>query len=138
LDQLAPGLGITTSTTPDALVVLLLNSFSGHSLPTGDPERFIEVEVSFLDDAGEPTGPTYTERIGQVWKWWPEPVKLSDNRLAPLESREIRLQIPSSAKRWVVTARSHRISNEAAQFHDLGEYPRSRVTHELEGNIEND
>ena len=133
LDQLAPGLGITTSETQDTFVIQLENSFSGHYLPTGDPERFIQVEVTFFDGSGETTGPIYTERIGQVWKWWPEPVKLDDTRLAPLESREIRFQKPPSALRWSVIARSHRISDEAAIYHHLVDYPSSRITHELVG-----
>jgi hypothetical protein len=133
LDQLAPGLAVTASTTEELLAIRLENSFSGHRLPTGDPERFILVVTKFFSASGQAVGTTNTERIGQTWQWWPEPLKLGDNRLAPLEVREVRLARPSYAQSWKITVTNHRIGEEAAQFHGLVDYPRSRVTHRLEG-----
>lgn len=65
--------------------VQIRNARAGHSVPTADPERFVLVRVRLLDERnGELMRQEY--RIGQVWQWEPAK-KLSDNRLAPLESR---------------------------------------------------
>ncbi len=132
-DQLGTGLGVEVTAEPAALVLKLINAWAGHLLPTGDPERFILVEVHFLDPEGRPVGDAYRERIGQTWKWWPEPEKVSDNRLAPFEVRQVRVARPAGASGWSVVASSHRISAEAIRYHDLESYPASRVTHRLEG-----
>jgi len=135
LDLLGPGLGVEVAADPAAgeLVVALSNAVAGHLLPTGDPERFIQVEVEFLDAAGARVGEPWRERIGQSWEWYPEPRKLGDNRLAPLEVRESRLPLPAGAAAWRLTASSHRIGREALEYHDLEGYPASRVTHRLDG-----
>ncbi len=132
LDRLGPGLSVTAAVQDDALRVEYGNGGAGHRLPTGDPERFIQIELEFRDAQGQPVG-AWSERIGQVWKWWPEPEKLSDNRLAPLERREAVVPRPAGAVTWVLTATSHRISQEALDFHDLEDYPASRVTQRIEG-----
>ena len=133
LDQLGPGLGVEQEASADAILVRLSNSAAGHMLPTGDPERFILVEVSFLDDEGRRIGEPHRERIGQTWEWWPEPRKLDDNRLAPLEVREVTIPRPAGATRWILVAASHRISAEALEYHRLDGYPSSRVTHRRHG-----
>jgi len=135
VDQLGAGLGVEVEATNDELVVRLSNSAAGHLLPTGDPERFILVEVGFSDSRRRPVGETYRERIGQTWEWWPVPRKLTDNRLAPLEVRELRIPRPETAVGWALVATSHRISAEALEFHDLGNYPSSRVTHQRIGDF---
>ncbi len=134
-DQLGFGLGVEVALGPAGLEVELSNAAAGHKLPTGDPERHILVEVSFADEGGRALGETWVFRIGQIWEWWPEPKKLGDNRLAPLESRLERVVIPEGARRWSLVATSHRISKEALEYHDLEGYPASRVTHRLEGEI---
>jgi hypothetical protein len=135
LDQLGPGLGVDVKATAEGLVVQLSNSAAGHLLPTGDPERFILVEVVFLDADQRPIGEPHHERIGQTWEWWPAPRKLADNRLAPLETRELRLSRPAAAAAWSLAATSHRIGAEAVEYHGLEGYPASRVTHELQGDF---
>lgn len=65
--------------------VQIRNARAGHSVPTADPERFVLVRVRLLDEQnGELKRQEH--RIGQVWQWEPAK-KISDNRLAPLESR---------------------------------------------------
>jgi hypothetical protein len=135
LDQLGPGLGVEVTPTRRELVLELENSAAGHLLPTGDPERFIMVTVSFFDSADRPTGDVHQTRIGQQWTWWPEPEKRGDNRLKPLEVRDFRVARPREARRWSVIAESHRISREALDYHRLAGYPASRVTHELSGEL---
>ena len=66
-----------------------------------------------------------------MWTWWPLPEKQSDNRLAPREARTWPLAVPDGAVGAVVTASSHRITEDTAVFHHLGDYPRSLVTHTL-------
>ncbi|MCH7666650.1 MAG: hypothetical protein IH936_12060 [Acidobacteria bacterium] len=138
VDQLGAGLGVEVEATSDELVVRLSNSAAGHLLPTGDPERFILVEVDFSDSQKRAVGETYRERIGQTWEWWPVPRKLADDRLAPLEVRELRIPRPETAAAWTLVATSHRISAEALEFHDLADYPSSRVTHERMGDFPTD
>ena len=133
LDQLPPGLEIGAQASARELVVTLTNVSAGHLLPTGDPERFILVDVEFSDRGGRPQGEARSERIGQTWKWWPTPEKLADNRLKPLEAKELRIPRPPGAHLWSVVASSHRIGEEAVTFHHLEGYPASRVTHRLEG-----
>lgn len=103
----------------------LTNAYAGHMLPTGDPERFIRVEVTLIA-AGRGVG-TEVLRIGQRWEWWPAARKLSDNRLKPLEERLESViftgnpPAPLSAEIRVVNAR---MNEEAAAYHDLLEtYP---------------
>lgn len=133
LEQLGFGLGVDVEPASDRLIVTLANAAAGHLLPTGDPERHIWVEIAFLDADGRPVGEPHRERIGQIWEWWPEPRKLADNRLAPLEERPVSIGRPEGAVRWSVEASSHRITQEVIEYHDLHGYPSSRVTHRLEG-----
>jgi hypothetical protein len=81
------------------------NSNPGHKLPSGDPERFIQIEVlSFVK--GRPISENYLRghyRIGQVWEWWPEAKLKEDNRLLPMETRKIlipleRMSLPAVEK----------------------------------------
>ena len=53
-------------------------SRAGHQLPTGDPERWVQVDVVFLDAEGQVVGEPWQVRLGQVWEWWPAPNKLGD------------------------------------------------------------
>jgi hypothetical protein len=133
LDLLGAGLGVEVEVGADEVVLQLSNSAAGHMLPTGDPERFIQVEVQFSGEDGQTVGETHRERIGQTWEWWPAPRKLADNRLAPLEVRTIRIARPEGASDWSLVATSHRISAEAAEYHSLDGYPASLVTHERRG-----
>jgi hypothetical protein len=135
LDQLGAGLGVELEATSDELLVRLSNSAAGHLLPTGDPERFILVEIAFSDSRDRRIGEIHRERIGQTWEWWPTPRKLADNRLAPFEVRQVQIPRPQGASRWTLVATSHRISAEAVEFHDLAGYPTLRVTHRRRGDF---
>jgi len=128
-----PGLGLKASTLDGSVHLVLSNERAGHLIPTGDPERWIQIEVEFLGEDGEPLGEPWTYRIGQVWEWSTPPVKRSDNRLAPREARTLDVAIPTGAAKVLVRASSHRISEENAEYHGLlGRYPLSVSTHETE------
>ena len=122
-----PGLDLRAS-WGDVLALEMENANAGHQLPTGDPERWIAVDVRFLGEAGDVVE-TWTHRIGQRWAWEPTPKKLDDNRLAPKEIRKIDVPIPEGAVSAEIDAWSHRISDENAEYHNLGDYPRKKKTH---------
>jgi hypothetical protein len=126
-----PGLALNAETAGGELILTLTNAEAGHRLPSGDPERWIQVDVGFLDAAGGDVG-HHELRIGQVWTWGP-PTKVSDNRLDPGESRREAVPWPDSAVRAVLVASHHRMSEDNARYHGLlGTYPLSIETHRLE------
>ena len=96
-------------------------------MPTGDPERYLELTVSARDATGVVIAVEQL-RIGQVWEWWPVAQKVSDNRLAPGESMTLSLLLPSLERPVTVEASlDHvRISPTNAQYHDLESHPARR------------
>lgn len=126
-----PGLGLAATATEAGLVLDLHNAHAGHHLPAGDPERWVQIDVRFVDGAGEPVGEPWQHRIGQVWTWWPEPKRESDNRLAADERRTLTVPWPEAATEARIEASVHRLSDANAAYHGLTDYPRSRVTHEV-------
>ena len=125
-----PGLDLTAVIDGDELVITMVNANAGHKLPSGDPERWVQVDVLFEGPEGE-VGDPWQHKMGQTWDWSVPPRKVADNRLAPRESRVERLPVPTGATRAEVTASSHRISKENAEYHHLGDYPRFVQTHRL-------
>ncbi len=123
------GLEVETKVEGGELVVDYRNAHAGHMLPSGDPERWVQIDVRFEDDAG-PVGEPWQHRIRQEWVWEAPPRKVADNRLAPREGRTARIPVPEGATVAVVEASNHRISKENADYHHLGDYPRSVVVHE--------
>ncbi len=122
-----PGLGLSGAVEGGELVVTMTNENAGHLLPSGDPERWVQVDATF-----EPSGETWQHRIAQVWEWTAPPRKVSDNRLAPRARRVERVLVPEGTTRVVLEASSHRISEENAAYHHLDGYPRSVRTHRIE------
>lgn len=109
----------------------IANANAGHRLPTGDPERFITVDLALTDAQGRALAATQ-EWIGSKYQWWPTTRLLSDNRLAPRETRTLTLRyegdVPPGPLSLRVVATKHRMSEEAARYHDLlGRYPISRT-----------
>ncbi len=126
-----PGLEVVPSWSGGAFSLALTNARAGHRLPSGDPERWIRVEVSFTS-AGGTVGTPYRHRIGQIWRWHPTPEKQSDNRLAPRETRVVSVDVPEGADAALVVVSSHRMSQENADYHELVDYPLSVETHRIE------
>ena len=107
-----------------ALITLKLkNARAGHLLPTGDPERFIRVDLKLV--AGGKVLDSKSLRIGQKWEWWPKARKLGDNRLQPLEERTERVQMRLAQPAVLhVSVSNGRLSEENARYHHLiGRYP---------------
>lgn len=75
----------------------LSNTHAGHSIPTGDPERFLLLNFIWLD-SNKNILSTQTEEIGQKWSWSPKASKELDNRLLPGEIREMSMTAPEPNK----------------------------------------
>lgn len=124
-----PGLDLTATAGDGALTLVATNAHAGHHLPAGDPERWVQLDVTFQDAAGAAVGEPWQHRFGQVWEWHPRPRRVSDNRLEAGESRTLSVAVPDGAAQATVVASTHRISKKNAEYHDLGDYPRSIETH---------
>lgn len=104
------------------------NSFAGHNVPTGDPERFFRIRFQIMD-ADSNILETKKYRIGEDWQWYPEAKKLSDNNLKPLEEREFKFsyRLPGEQKVFLtVEVSKHRITKKNAKLLGIAEeYPAS-------------
>ena len=123
-----PGLAVTIvsagRTAGKTVVGLRLkNGHAGHMLPTGDPERFIRVDLAMV--ASGKIIVTQSLRIGQRWQWWPKAKKLGDNRLKPLEVRQEYIEFRSAQPATLrVSVSNCRLSEQNARYHNLvGRYP---------------
>ena len=105
----------------------LVNAHAGHRLPTGDPERYYLIDLTWLNADSRDTLSHRRFRIGEVWEWYPEAKKISDNNLDPLESRHYTASfMPSGAGEYILRAQvtKHRMTAETAAYHHLTEeYP---------------
>ena len=68
-----------------SVLVSITNSGAGHKVPTGDPDRFIDIEFSWEDESGQ------TEIVKKITfrrlvVWQPVIFDLTDNRLAAGET----------------------------------------------------
>ena len=122
------GLEVEAALEGEELVLTYRNAHAGHMLPSGDPERWVQLDVVFEGPEGE-VGEPWQHLIRQEWAWEVPPRKVADNRLAPREERTVRLPVPMGATSAVVEASNHRISKENADYHHLGDYPRSVRVH---------
>lgn len=100
------------------LIVTLRNENAGHHLTSGDPERFIGVEV--LVEAGGQTRVLDRRRLGQRWDWGStDPIRLarrvSDTRVPAGEARTWTLDVPPEAEHIRVRAAHVRLTPENAQ-----------------------
>lgn len=111
--------------------VNLTNMNAGHEIPTGDPERFVQVLLQIKNPDGSLVAER-REKIGETWKWYPEAKKLADNSMKVKEKRFIGLPfIPKYARArllFSVEVSNHRITEGNASSMKLGkEYPRDIV-----------
>jgi hypothetical protein len=119
------GLDLQATAGGGAVELVLTNAHAGHMLPTGDPERWVEVTVTFSGADGAMVGEPAVTRIGQTWEWYPAPKKIGDNRLSPREERRVSIPVPDGAASAEIVASNHRISKKNADYHHLDGYPRS-------------
>lgn len=108
--------------------LVVKNSFAGHYLPTGDPERFFLISFEVQDGDGNVLKEKQY-RIGEEWQWEGEAKKLSDNNLKPMEERvfDFSYQVPEKdGLTLVVEITKHRMNEENAEYMKiLGKYPLS-------------
>ncbi|MCF8243520.1 MAG: cytochrome c family protein [Saprospiraceae bacterium] len=109
-------------------VLKLKNSFAGHSVPTGDPERFFVITFRLMDGHGKMIKEV-EHRIGEEWQWYPVAKKLSDNNLKPLEERVYNFKYDIKKQgmlTFTVEIAKHRMTEENAKYNGiLGKYPLS-------------
>ncbi|MCR9065942.1 MAG: hypothetical protein NXI00_18365 [Cytophagales bacterium] len=102
------------------------NENAGHRVPSGDPERFIKVYLTLINDQGD-TLKFKENRIGEEWEWYPEAKKLSDNNFDPGEERTYKLEHILKKKgdyKLLVKVTKHRLNKENAEYNGLGtNYP---------------
>lgn len=115
--------GVPTTLAAGSELVLSFratNAHAGHRVPTGDPERFLLLRAEARDAKGTLLAER-EERIGSVYQW--EPLKLlSDNRIAPGESRTYSLSFRAPAAGPVtltLRASKFRLSQENLAYHHL-------------------
>ena len=104
------------------------NSFAGHKVPTGDPERFILIVFTMLEKGGNILKQE-KHCIGEQWQWYPEAKQISENNLKPLEERiyNFDFKIPYvEGLKLMVDIEKHRMTEENALYNGiLGDYPLS-------------
>ncbi len=102
------------------------NKYAGHSVPTGDPERFILITFRLVDTGGNILKEK-SYRIGEKWQWHPVARKLFDNNLKPLEERLYEFEYiirEKGAMTLSVEITKHRMTEKNAEYDGiLGKYP---------------
>ena len=94
----------------------LINARAGHMLPSGDPERYLDVRATLLDGSGG-TVSSQRWRIGQTWVWSPVAEKTGDNRLNVGERRELRWTPGTLGASVRLTVEHVRLSPENLDYH---------------------
>jgi len=106
------------------LAVVIANDRAGHYMPSGDPERHVDVEV-VVRRGSKVVGRTWT-RIGSRYAWWPEVTLLADTRIPPGQRRVLIVPVPSGGEVEIVATKA-RMYEEAFEYHQLeGRYVRAR------------
>lgn len=106
---------------------LIATNVAGHRMPSGDPERHVDLSVSALDEEGTVLSSVWY-RLNSRYQWWPNIEQLSDTRLNPDEVRVLPLDVPKKAVRLRVVGEKFRMYQGAFDYHELdGEYVRGRT-----------
>jgi len=106
------------------LAVVIANDRAGHYMPSGDPERHVDVEV-VVRRGSKVVGRAWT-RIGSRYAWWPEVTLLADTRIPPGQRRVLIVPVPSSGEVEIIATKA-RMYEEAFEYHHLeGSYVRAR------------
>lgn len=107
--------------------LMIKNSYAGHSLPSGDPERFYLIDFKLMDINGNQID-RIQFRIGEKWQWYPVAKKISDNNIKSMEEREYQytsVLVEPGEFILNVNLTKHRITEENARYNKLpDDYPR--------------
>jgi hypothetical protein len=122
----------TSSCPPDrscrSYIVRITNEHAGHYVPTGDPERHLDVTATVRTEDGTVVTEA-SQRIASKYKWWPDIREQYDNRLPPKEHLDFEVHIPEGSDEYSIqiSAHKYRMYMDAFEHHDLeGEYVRGR------------
>jgi len=115
---------VSRSRCREPLVVVIANDQAGHDMPTGDPERHVDVAVT-VRLRRQIVARAWT-RIGSRYQWWPEVKLLADTRISPGRERVLVVASPSDGT-VEISATKARMYEEAFEYHHLqGQYVRAR------------
>jgi hypothetical protein len=129
-----------TDTDCRQYIVRVTNAHAGHHLPTGDPERHLEITAKVKGPDRGVLNRT-KQRIASKYEWWPEIRELYDNRIPANEHLDFKIDVPRSTHPHTVdiSAHKYRMYKEAFDYHDLeGEYVRGRRFHHSVWNVGGD
>ena len=105
---------------------IITNKFAGHSVPTGDPERFILTTLGIYELPSKNIIKQDTFRIGEQWQWYPKAKKIADNNLLPHENRayQIITKLGAGNYEFVLVSYKYRTTSELALYNKLADtYP---------------
>jgi len=135
-EQVAKALTITaTPVTNNQVRIDITNSGAGHNFPTGDPDREVFITARLISEDGKVLE-TEELHIQRIIIWKPVMIELSDNRIAPLETRSLLLTIPDSQSHQglkvevegIYQILSERARNKLASRYGLKEHPPIRYS----------
>jgi len=135
-EQVAKALTITaTPVTNNQIRIDITNSGAGHNFPTGDPDREVFITARLVNKDGEELQAEELH-IRRIIIWKPVMIELSDNRIAPLETRSLLLTIPSGQRNQglkvevegIYQILSERARDKLESRYGLKEYPPIRYS----------
>ncbi|MGD8608272.1 MAG: cytochrome c3 family protein [Myxococcales bacterium] len=122
--KVAEGKEIVCQHCQERLAVVIANDRAGHDMPTGDPERHVDVDVTAR--SGKQIVARKWTRIGSRYQWWPEVELLADTRIAPGDKRVLIIAVPSGGTVEIAAIKA-RMYEDAFEYHHLqGQYVRER------------
>lgn len=108
------------------IAIDIVNSNAGHHVPSGDPERHLEIEARALRNGEEIA--IAEQWVGSRYKWWPKIELVESNRIPAGEKLTFHLDVPAEPPFVVeVVGEKYRMYEEAFEHHELeGRYVRGR------------
>ena len=134
-EQVAKALTISAKRQDKTIQIDITNSGAGHNFPTGDPDREVFITAKLINKDGEILQ-TEELHIRRIIIWKPIMIELSDNRIAPLETRSLLLTLPNRQKEQglrievegIYQILSERARNKLEKHYGLKNYPPIRYS----------
>lgn len=107
-------------------VSLNVENIAGHRMPSGDPERHVDLALAAHAEDGEVISKVWF-RLSSRYEWWPKIELQADTRLMPGETRSLRLEVPAETAYVTLLGEKFRMYEDAFDYHELeGQYVRGR------------